>query len=85
MANHMKDVRAQAETTFAKLQKIPQQGEEARVEHEAATLAARQKILRLRSLRLARDAANAETKAPVKKKLVTLGRSRRPSAASLQT
>ncbi len=62
MASHPKDARARAETQFAKVQKIPRQGEEARVEHEAATLAARQKILRLRSLRMARDAADAETK-----------------------
>jgi hypothetical protein len=67
MADNPKEARDRAEAKFAKTQKAAREGEEARAEYEAAARTAREKTSRLRSARLAKEAANAEAEAKVKK------------------
>jgi hypothetical protein len=76
LADASKEARDRAEAKFAKAQKAAREGESARAEHAAAARAVREKTLRLRSLRLAKEAAEME--AQPKKKPVT--RKKKPSS-----
>ena len=69
MTDNPEEACARAEAKFAKAQKIAHESKTARTEYEAAARAAREKTVRLRSLRLAKEVA--EMKAGSKKKPAT--------------
>jgi hypothetical protein len=54
--------RDQAEARFKKAQKATQDAKEARAHYEAEALAVREKTAKLRALRLAKEAADLETR-----------------------
>jgi hypothetical protein len=60
LADSSKKVRDQAEARFEKTQKAAKEGAKARAQYEAEALAIRAKTARLRSLRLAKEAADRE-------------------------
>jgi len=62
--------RARAEAAFKKLQRV-QDGEKAKTEYEAESQSVREKTVRLKTLRLAKEAIDSET--PVKAKAIALG------------
>lgn len=72
MNNQSKEGRELAEAKFAKAQKAKQAGAKAMAQYEADARAVREKTTRLRSLRLAKEAADAaglaEAKKPARKK-----------------
>ena len=72
MTDHSTQTRDRAEAKFKKLERA-QDGAKARTEYEAEAVAVRERTMQLRSLRLAREAANAA----IKRKLLT--RTRKPS------
>ena len=68
MADNSKEARERAEVRFAKAQKVAQVSKEAWADHDAEAVAVRAKTSRLRALRLAKEAADAEAKADAKTK-----------------
>jgi hypothetical protein len=67
VSNHSKE-RDQAEARFKKAQKATQDAKEARAAYESEARAVREKTARLKALRLAKEAADLETR--VDKKLI---------------
>ena len=63
MANDPKQPSLQAGIRFEKAQKLAREGEKARAEYDAAGRAADANRARLKALRLAKEAADAEAKA----------------------
>ena len=76
MRDDRDQVRAKAEARFEKAQKAAQDGAEAKTEHEAQAQAVEEKTARLRSLRLAQEAAGK--KAQVKTKSAVTRKKRTP-------
>jgi len=74
LADNSKEAKARAEASFKKKEQQAREGAEARMQYEAERNAVRDKTARLKSLRLAKEAADKEieakkpkTKAPAKK------------------
>ena len=61
MPDHSKE-RDQAEARFKKAQKATQDAKEARAQYESEASAVREKTAKLRALRLAKEAADLETR-----------------------
>ena len=78
MADNSREGHARAEVRFAKAQKAAQVSKEAWADHDAEAAAVREKTVRLKALRLAKEAADAEAKSDAKKKPVA--RRKKPSA-----
>lgn len=78
MADNSRESRERAEVRFAKAQKAADVSKEAWADHDAEARAVRAKTSRLRALRLAKEAADAEAGPEVKKKPVT--RRKKPPA-----
>jgi hypothetical protein len=62
-----KEARELAESSFKKKEKQLKEGEQVFAEYAAEQRRTDEKTIRLRALRLARDAEEAETKVPVRK------------------
>jgi hypothetical protein len=61
LSNHSKE-RDQAEARFKKAQKATQDAKEARADYESEARTVREKTARLKALRLAKEAADLETR-----------------------
>ncbi len=68
MADNSKEAKARAEASFKKKEQQAREGAEARMQYEAERNAVRDKTARLKSLRLAKEAADKETEAQSKLK-----------------
>lgn len=68
MADNSKEAKARAEASFKKKEQQAREGAEARMQYEAERNAVRDKTARLKSLRLAKEAADKETEAQSKPK-----------------
>ena len=77
MAEVSEEARVRAEAKFAKAQKVAKEGEKAWADHNAEAHAVRAKTVRLRALRLAKEAGDREAKATVKK---PVARRKKPSS-----
>ena len=58
------EVKARAEATFIRREQQTREGAKAMADYKAASLAAAEKIARLKALRLARDEVEEESKKP---------------------
>lgn len=76
MADHSKEARERAEARFERAQKATQDAAQAKADRQATTRAIDEKTVRLRALRMARDAAEppAEVKAKPARKAATTGK-----------
>ena len=74
MADTSKEARAQAEASFAKVQKATSEREKATTDYDREARAVRAKTEWLRALRLGKEAANKEGKADIEKKPDTRGK-----------
>lgn len=68
MADNSKEAKARAEASFKKKEQQAKEGAKARMQYEAERHAVREKTVRLKALRLAKEAADKEAaaKAPAK-------------------
>ncbi len=66
MGDSSDETRAKAEAKFQKQQKAAEEGAKATAEHEAQALAVEANTARLKSLRLAKEAADKEAEAKTK-------------------
>ncbi len=79
MGKDPKEALARAEANFQRKQRAAQDGAEAKAEHEAHGRAVETNTARLRSLRLAKEAADQEAEAKAKR-AETSGKTRSPAA-----
>ncbi len=80
MADNSKEAKTRAEASFKKKEQQAKEGAEARMQYEAERHAVREKTARLKSLRLAKEAADKETEAQSKPKPKAKAPAKKPKA-----